>query len=212
MDLHMPDMDGIAAAEEIRKLPLARMPRIIALTADMSERSRAQIARAGIAKIVSKPVLLDALRAALRDDDEKSPGARSSETSDAPDRRDFLANQQVLLGLTRLRSLQRLFDKTSADLVQTMAASAQAGDRHALARAAHQLGSAASALGLARLFARCNVTRRTGHVDGAGDARKRPPRSLPRCAEDSLAALDARLRASEAFSGARLASACSRCR
>ena len=45
----MPDMDGIAAAEEIRKLPLARMPRIIALTADMSERSRERIARAGIA-------------------------------------------------------------------------------------------------------------------------------------------------------------------
>jgi HPt (histidine-containing phosphotransfer) domain-containing protein len=173
------------------------MPRIIALTTDMSERSRAQIARAGIAKIVSKPVLLDALRAALCDDDEESPGELSPETSDDLIDATFLANQQSLLGVARLRSLQRLFDKTSADLMQTMAASAQDGNGHALARAAHQLGSAASALGLARLFARCTSLE--------GQAMSVAPESLASAAaelaalrRDSLAALDAHLRAPEA--------------
>jgi len=154
MDLHMPDMDGIAAAEQIFRLPLERMPRIIALTADMSEHSRARIARAGIATIVGKPILLDALRAALADrpDDAVAPAA-----PDALIDADFFANQQILLGVTRLRSLTRLFEDTSAILVQTMTASANANDPAAVRRAAHQLGSSASALALARLFTRCNA-------------------------------------------------------
>ena len=210
MDLHMPDMDGVAAAEAIRKLPLARMPQIIALTADMSERSRERIARAGIRTIVSKPVLLGALRAALRDDEEKSPADLSPETTDDLIDAAFLANQQSLLGVTRLRSLQRLFDKTSADLVRTMAAAAQNGDHRSLARAAHQLGSAASALALARLFAHC--TRSSATSPRWRRMRwSRPLPSLPRCA-GICSPRSMRNWCARSFSGARLVSACNRCR
>jgi len=190
-------MDGVAAAEAIRKLPLARTPQIIALTADMSERSRERIARAGIAKVVSKPVLLGALHAALRDDQEKSPNDLSSVTTDQLIDAAFLANQQSLLGVTRLRGLRRLFDKTSAGLVQTVAAAAQDGDHHGLARAAHQLGSAASALGLARLFARCTSVERNA-ASMAPVALGQAVAELAALRLDSLAALDAQLGAPEA--------------
>jgi signal transduction histidine kinase/DNA-binding response OmpR family regulator len=159
MDLHMPDMDGIAAAGEIRKLPLEPMPRIIALTADMSERSRERLARAGIGGIVGKPVLLDALRVALArtDDDPAIAAAAAPAAADALIDENFLTEQQILLGVTRLRSLTRLFEQTSEGLAQGMTAAAQANDRVAVQRAAHQLGSSASALALARLFTRCNA-------------------------------------------------------
>ena len=191
MDLHMPDMDGVAAAQAIRRLPVCRMPQIVALTADMSERSRERIARAGITKVVSKPVLLDALRAALCGD-----GAPAASPAVADDLIDdpFLANQLGLLGITRLRSLQRLFDETSAALVQTITACARAGDRPSLARAAHQLGSAASALGLARLFAHCTAVERN-IATMAPDALEQAVAELAALRRESLAPLDERLRA-----------------
>jgi CheY-like chemotaxis protein/HPt (histidine-containing phosphotransfer) domain-containing protein len=195
MDLHMPDMDGIAAATEIRKLPLTRIPRIIVLTADMSERSRERIARAGIGGIVGKPVLLDALRAALArtGDDPAVAAAAGPVAADALIDEDFLADQQILLGVTRMRGLTRLFEETSATLVQGLAAAAQAHDRVAVQRAAHQLGSSASALALAKLFARCNAIE--------AEASAMAPEGLAHAAaelvalrEVSIAALGERLR------------------
>jgi CheY-like chemotaxis protein len=195
MDLHMPDMDGVAAAEAIRKLPLARMPQIIALTADMSERSREGIARAGITKVVSKPVLLDALRAALCD--ETRPAASPGTRADALIDEKFLATQLDLLGIARLRKLQHLFDATASSLEQTMTACARAGDRTSLARAAHQLGSAASALGLARLLAHCTSVEH-GVASMTPDALHAAVAELAALRRDSLSRLDARLRAPEA--------------
>nr|WP_245473468.1 response regulator [Bradyrhizobium zhanjiangense] len=68
MDLHMPDMDGVEAASRIGKLGLPKMPRIIAVTADVSSSARERLAGAGIAKVVSKPILVNALREAIEDD------------------------------------------------------------------------------------------------------------------------------------------------
>ena len=136
-------------------------------------------------------MLLDALRAALCGD-----GAPAASPAVADDLIDdpFLANQLGLLGITRLRSLQRLFDETSAALVQTITACARAGDRPSLARAAHQLGSAASALGLARLFAHCTAVERN-IATMAPDALEQAVAELAALRRDSLAPLDERLRA-----------------
>ena len=160
MDLHMPDMDGVEATQRIRKLPLPRFPRIIALTADVPERSRERFSQAGIHTIIGKPILLKTLRDAL---------ARGAESGGPPDLmviarpathglvdEAFLDDQKELLGAPQIAKLLRLLQKTSVDLTGEIVKAAALTDRARLSRAAHQPGSAASALGLVRLMQRCS--------------------------------------------------------
>jgi len=154
MDLHMPDMDGVETAARIRQLPLQPMPRIVVVTADVSRRTRERLASAGITEVVSKPILINALRKAIEDE-------AGHEATDAPlaagtliDRH-FLDDQKELLGAKQIAKLHQLLNETGKKLIADMTVSAAAGDHKQLARFAHQLGSAASALGLVGLFDRC---------------------------------------------------------
>ncbi|MBL9004233.1 MAG: PAS domain S-box protein [Myxococcales bacterium] len=67
LDFQMPEMDGLTAAAEIRKLPLPRsqVP-IVALTANVFEEDRQRSLAAGMNDFLIKPVTLDSLRLALR--------------------------------------------------------------------------------------------------------------------------------------------------
>jgi HPt (histidine-containing phosphotransfer) domain-containing protein len=130
------------------------MPRIIVVTADVSRSTRERLADAGIAKVVSKPILIGALREAIEDDPEH--GATDAQlATDALIDRHFLDDQKELLGASQIANLHRLLNQTSAKLIEDIAGAAAAGDHKQLARSAHQLGSAASALGLVRMFERC---------------------------------------------------------
>lgn len=154
MDLHMPDMDGVEAAARIRQLPLQPMPRIIVVTADVSRSTRERLAGAGITKVVSKPILINALREAIEDEPGQGVTDEPLAAGILIDRH-FLDDQKELLGASQITKLQHLLDQTSETLIADIAAAAAAGDHKQLARSAHQLGSAASALGLVRLFERC---------------------------------------------------------
>ena len=159
MDLHMPDMDGVEATQRIRKLPLPRFPRIIALTADVSARSRERFSQAGIHTIIRKPILMKTLRDALaRNGTGGSPldltlarPAMHGLIDEA-----FLDDQKELLGAAQIAKLLRLLQQTSVGLTGEIAKAAALSDCARLSRAAHQLGSAASALGLVRLMQRCS--------------------------------------------------------
>lgn len=154
MDLHMPDMDGVEAALRIGRLGLADKPRIIAVTADISRDARQRLAGAGIARIVSKPILVNALREAIEDDRQVGPAAAQPGADELIDR-SFLDDQQELLGGAQIDKLHALLQDTSDKLIEDITKAAAAGDPTRLARSAHQLGSAASALGLVRLFEHC---------------------------------------------------------
>jgi CheY-like chemotaxis protein/HPt (histidine-containing phosphotransfer) domain-containing protein len=154
MDLHMPDMDGVEAAARIRRLPLASVPRIIVVTADVSRSTRERLAAAGITKVVSKPILMNALREAIEDTPEHDAADAPLATGALIDRH-FLDDQKDLLGSSQIAKLRELLDQTGEQLISDITAAAAAGDHKQLARSAHQLGSAASALGLVGLFDRC---------------------------------------------------------
>jgi signal transduction histidine kinase/CheY-like chemotaxis protein len=205
MDLHMPGIDGFEAAELIDGLSLGRKPRIIAVTADVSERSRDRIAKSAFTTTVSKPILLDALRRALSPDhDGLGSQAQPAQVqpADMPEAaRDlideaYLAGQAEILGSERLRVLRHVFAETAAGLSQTITQAARGGDHVTYRRAAHQLGSAASALGLGRLFARCTVIEANA-ASMAPDELAGAAAELEALRQMSLSALDERLCAPE---------------
>ncbi len=61
MDLQMPGLDGFKATRAIRVLPLARQPRIVALTANAFESDVKACREAGMDDFLSKPLRLDGL-------------------------------------------------------------------------------------------------------------------------------------------------------
>jgi len=72
MDLHMPRLDGLAAARlirayESRARPHAGRAVIVALTADVLAETRAEASAAGIDAVLAKPIAPDSLRRVLAD-------------------------------------------------------------------------------------------------------------------------------------------------
>ncbi len=68
MDLHMPELDGLAATRRIRsELPPERQPRILALTADAFLESRAAAEAAGVDGYLTKPLQPAVLERALQE-------------------------------------------------------------------------------------------------------------------------------------------------
>src|SRR5262249_21256232 len=67
MDVHMPELDGLAATRQIRaRGPTAVQPYIIAMTADAMEGDREVCLAAGMNDYLSKPIRTDELAGALR--------------------------------------------------------------------------------------------------------------------------------------------------
>ena len=66
MDVQMPEMDGLEATRAVRgKFPAERQPRIVAMTANATQRDREACYEAGMDDYVSKPVAVRHLVAAL---------------------------------------------------------------------------------------------------------------------------------------------------
>jgi CheY-like chemotaxis protein len=74
MDIEMPEIDGIEAVQEIKKLEIYqnRNPYIIACTAHVLESSRQKFLDSGFNNYISKPILTSSLLQVLKEFEEKN--------------------------------------------------------------------------------------------------------------------------------------------
>ncbi|MGH1415151.1 MAG: response regulator [Pelagimonas sp.] len=65
MDINMPNMDGVAATKQISQMLAPEGPKVIAVTANVSNAQRAECDGAGFSGFIPKPVRLDTLKEVL---------------------------------------------------------------------------------------------------------------------------------------------------
>ena len=175
MDLHMPGMDGFAAARAIRALapPRGRVP-IVALTADAFHEARDLAREAGMDGFLTKPAHLPQLREALARyggaglpspspaaavGDAPTPAGRPSDAFDEVIVSDLIRS----LSKAKYALLLTTFFDARAQTVSDLRQAAAEGAHAELGRHAHGLKGAALSLGLRTLagLAQCQP------VDGA---------------------------------------------
>jgi two-component system sensor histidine kinase/response regulator len=155
MDCQMPELDGYAAATEIRRRQNGgpRIP-IVAMTASAMQGERERCLAAGMDDYVTKPIdrrrLQDVIDQWLgAPPPDAAPDDAPVETSAAVD----LAHLQSIVGHEpeTLRGYLTLFHQTTGPLVADVAGAIQRRDSGALARVTHTLRGSCGSIGAARM-------------------------------------------------------------
>lgn len=150
MDVQMPEMDGLQAAAEIRKLDLPQ-PKIVAVTANASDTDREACKKAGMDAFLSKPIHPSELRNLLQ-------GISSQRTDVKPS---FSA--EIIQALQKhtggdLVTLHQLFDVYFSEArtsLSRMQESLDAQDLPSLKKAAHHLKGSSNIVGATRIGYLC---------------------------------------------------------
>ncbi|MFN3344799.1 MAG: PAS domain S-box protein [Chloroherpetonaceae bacterium] len=165
MDIQMPEMDGVEAAERIiAEYPPESRPKIIAVTAHALKGDREKYLALGIDDYLSKPVSIDAVRGMLEKwsgdafTSEKSHVLLSQQFSDA------LLNLETIEMLrqlgnatesTMLHELINLFVRNASVQLRQLESAVKTKDYKSLKEVAHGLKGACMNVGAARMSSIC---------------------------------------------------------
>ena len=176
MDLHMPVMDGFAAARAIRALPLPRGARpIVALTADAFQDSQEQARLAGMDEMLTKPAHLPQLRELLARYGGGIPLSTPAPLPAAPDSgvdivdRATVEQFQSSLSPQKYASLLASFFESHAGTLDHLRGLAAGGDRSGVWSQAHALKGAALSLGLRAVVEQAEAVKQAAGEAGKPD-------------------------------------------
>ncbi|OYU93996.1 MAG: hybrid sensor histidine kinase/response regulator, partial [Burkholderiales bacterium PBB5] len=166
MDVHMPQLDGVAATRAIRALPApAGQVCVVALTADGFADTRQRCLSAGVTEVATKPLSLGALRLILarhfgEAEAQDAPTSAmpllqplAGSTTEPPGLIDRATVQSVreLMTADELRALYTGFFVQADDAARRMRDAMRDADTEAIRRNAHTVKGAALNLGLSAL-------------------------------------------------------------
>ncbi len=184
MDVQMPDVDGLEITRRIRStLPPERQPWIVAVTAGAVQGEREECLAAGMDDYISKPIVAQALIAALersaprtvaRGGQPAAPGQAGATEMPVLEAR---AVEQLLALLgdqvaSTLPSLVSLYFADAEKLCGRARAALERRDAEEICQAMHTLKSNSEVFGASRLAALCRSLEwkgAVGSLDGAGE-------------------------------------------
>jgi CheY-like chemotaxis protein len=159
MDIQMPGINGIEAARRMRESLGAALPRIIAMTANDLPGDRERCRAAGMDTYVTKPIQLEALRAAIEQSASGAAGPSARSAERAPE-----VAAPVAIDWRRIDSLKPFdadgsmvsgaiasFLADAPGRIEAIRIAHAAGDAEGLASASHALKGAAANIGAAQL-------------------------------------------------------------
>jgi len=150
MDVLMPEMDGIEAAQRIRKLaPGGTRPWIIAVTANAMPGERLRLKAAGMDDYVTKPVRITELIASLR---RHRPQAAEPMLLQLEAFEELASSVEDLAGL---RELIDLFERDTTKLLSEAHGAIAAKDAKTARRMLHTIKSSSAVFGLVRISSAC---------------------------------------------------------
>ncbi len=171
MDVHMPDVDGLQAAEAIRALGGERgATPIVAVTASGSPVEREACAAAGMDGFLAKPITSRDLARALA---EVLGRPRPGAATQAPPAIDPAAVDRLdedIGDRVELRRIAGVYLDQLGPGVRAMQAAIADGDSEGLERGAHRLGSASATFGACRLAELCDRLEALGAAGRAAAA------------------------------------------
>jgi CheY-like chemotaxis protein/HPt (histidine-containing phosphotransfer) domain-containing protein len=158
MDCQMPELDGYAATRELRRREVSgRRTWVVAMTANSLTGDREKCLAAGMDDFVTKPVKLEALRAAIErfvPRDSQPAEAVSEAAIDLANLAGF-CNPEIGGSVEILGELIETFLENTPHLLATARAAIAGGSAADLLRAAHTLKGSCSNFGAQRLGAAC---------------------------------------------------------
>ena len=160
LDVNMPALSGVEATElYVLAIPEGERAPVLGLTADASAQRRRECLEAGMVDCLTKPILPEALLAAVAaiGAGGRAPTPAKVERLPGPPTLDLKAivGLEKLGGAEFVRDLQMQFIGEGGELVEQAGAAVADGNVAAFRRVAHALESSAGNIGAAALAARC---------------------------------------------------------
>ncbi len=161
MDLQMPEMDGLEATGEVRRLWASERPRIIAMTANAMTGDRERCLAAGMDDYISKPVRIEALQAAL----ERCGNQAHQQAGEADQPQPALIDFAMLATLRELSddgdpdffwNLMEEFFEDAVIRLDELSEAVASNDSARLRRVAHTLKGTSANLGACRMAELCH--------------------------------------------------------